>query len=106
MLQFGISISIIITRGRLGFPGGRIALRKHTKTECHLFLFFSENMPIFFFFSFYYFPPFGKGEGEKDRSGLRRGPFEGWHNKEGEARGDGSHGTERFFFFYCMRTSR
>jgi len=66
MLQFGISISIIITRGRLGFPGGRIALRKHTKTECHLFLFFSENMPIFYFFFILLLPPFWqrrRGEG-------------------------------------------
>jgi len=64
MLQFGISISIIITRGRLGFPGGRIALRKHTKTECHLFLFFSENMPIFFFHSIT-FPLLAKEKGRR-----------------------------------------
>lgn len=64
MLQFGISISIIITRGRLGFPGGRIALRKHTKTECHLFLFFSENMPIFIFFILLLSPFWQRRRGE------------------------------------------
>ncbi|KAK2020978.1 hypothetical protein LX32DRAFT_281541 [Colletotrichum zoysiae] len=82
MLHPGISISIIIMRGRLGFSGDRISLRKHKQKRRDLifFLLLFLRRHLYFFISFYFLSFCQRTRVESD---PKRERFDSWHRKEG-----------------------